>query len=129
MPHFIVEYTDNIKEEIDILTLLEKVNSTLIAQNGTFPVGGIRSRAVELKHYQIADGKEDDAFVHATLKIGSGRSPGEKDKVCNELFEVMKEHFACLFEKRYLALSMELMEFSEGGTYKQNNIHERFKQS
>jgi 5-carboxymethyl-2-hydroxymuconate isomerase len=63
-----VEYTDNIKEETDILKLLEKVNSTLIAQNGTFPVGGIRSRAVELKHYRIADGKEDDAFVHATLK-------------------------------------------------------------
>lgn len=127
MPHFIVEYTDNIKEEIDILTLLEKVNSTLIAQNGTFPVGGIRSRAVELKHYCIADGKEDDAFVHATLKIGAGRSPVEKDKVCNELFEVMKEHFSRLFERRYLALSMELMEFSEGGTYKQNNIHARFK--
>ena len=28
--------------------------------------------------------------------------------------------------KRYLALSMELIEFSEAGTYKQNNIHSRF---
>jgi len=36
---------------------------------GVFPTGGIRSRAVELKDYAIADSAADYAFVHATLKI------------------------------------------------------------
>jgi 5-carboxymethyl-2-hydroxymuconate isomerase len=31
------------------------------------------------------------------------------------------------FASRYLALSMELIEFGEEGTYKHNNIHKRFK--
>ena len=127
MPHFIIEYTDNIKEEANIPVLLEKVNKVLISKGDLFPIGGIRSRAIELKDYRIADGLEDDAFVHAALKIGAGRSNEEKQSTCEEIFETVKTHFSELYEKRYLALSMELVEFSEAGTYKQNNIHKRFK--
>jgi len=127
MPHFIVEYTDNIKEEADIPKLLKKVNDVLISRSNLFPTGGIRSRAVELHDYRVADGAEDDAFVHAILKIGAGRSAEHKKETCDELFEVIKDHFADLFSRRYLALSMELIEFSEEGTYKHNNIHKRFK--
>lgn len=127
MPHFIVEYTDNIKSEADIPGLLEKVHGVLVARSDLFPIGGIRSRAIELHHYRVADGAEDDAFVHALLKIGAGRSEADKKAVCDALFAVMKAHFADLFARRYLALSLELVEFSEGGTYKHNNIHARFR--
>jgi 5-carboxymethyl-2-hydroxymuconate isomerase len=128
MPHFIVEYTSNIKETARIAELLKKANGILIAQGGLFPTGGIRSRAIELTDYAIADGSADQAaFVHATLKIGFGRGEDEKRKVGNELFEMMKAHFASLFVSRYFALSMELSEFSEAGTWKQNNMHNLFK--
>lgn len=126
MPHFILEYTDNIKEEANIPDLLEKINKVLLSRSDIFPIGGIRLRAIELHDYRIADGTEDDAFVHATLKIGSGRSVADKNAACDEIFEVIKAHFADLFAKRYLALSMELSEFTTA-TYKHNNIHTRFK--
>ncbi|KON71225.1 5-carboxymethyl-2-hydroxymuconate isomerase [Peribacillus butanolivorans] len=129
MPHVIVEYTDNIKKEADIPNLLKKVNSVLISRSDIFPTGGIRSRAIELQDYRVADGAENDAFVHTVLKIGSGRSDVDKKKICDELFEAIKGHFANLFARRYLALSMELIEFSEAGTYKHNNIHKRFRNS
>jgi 5-carboxymethyl-2-hydroxymuconate isomerase len=77
----------------------------------------------------MADDQEDYAFVHATLKIGSGRSEAVKKKTCDDLFEMMKDHFAPLFASRYFALSMELYEFDEGGTFKQNNVHARFKKA
>lgn len=126
MPHIIVEYTDNLKEP-DIRGLLKDINQVFIARNDIFPTGGIRSRAIELHDYCIADGAEDDAFVHATLKIGAGRSEADKKATCEELFGVIKEHFAELFANRFLALSLELVEFSEAGTFKHNNIHKRFK--
>ncbi|MGE8205029.1 5-carboxymethyl-2-hydroxymuconate Delta-isomerase [Heyndrickxia sp. NPDC080065] len=129
MPHFIIEYTDNIKAQTNIHDLLKKINGVLISRSDIFPVGGIRSRAVELHDYVIADGGYDDAFVHACLKIGAGRSQEDKKAVCNEIFEVMKSHFAQLYQERYLALSLELIEFSETGTYKYNNIHSRYKKS
>ncbi|TLS36887.1 5-carboxymethyl-2-hydroxymuconate Delta-isomerase [Pseudalkalibacillus caeni] len=126
MPHITIEYTDNIKAEANIKNLLQKVNGVLIERGDTFPIGGIRSRAIELHDYCIADGEEDDAFVHASLKIGKGRTEEEKKEACEALFAVMKDHFAELFDKRYLALSLEISEF-ENKTYKHNNIHKRFK--
>ncbi len=127
MPHFILEYTDNLKAEGDIPGVLKKVVAVLIDQNGAFPIGGLRARAIELADYEIADGEEDYAFVHATLKIGAGRSEEVKKAAFDQVFETIKDHFADLYAKRYLALSMEISEFSEAGTYKHNNIHARFK--
>jgi 5-carboxymethyl-2-hydroxymuconate isomerase len=128
MPHFIVEFTANLLEEGDIPGLLKKVHDCLIAQDGVFPIGGIRSRAIPLDIFRMADGEADYAFVHATLKIGAGRDEATRKRVCDALFELIKSHFAALYAKRYLALSMELIEFSEAGTYKHNNVHARFKQ-
>lgn len=128
MPHIIVEYTDNIKEEANIPSLLQKINHSLLEHDGLFPIGGIRSRAIELKDYFVADGTEDDAFVHVTLKIGAGRTEERKKIACEKLFEEIKTHFNDLFEKRYLALSLELFEFNDaGGTYRHNNIHQRYR--
>ena len=127
MPHFIVEYTANLEAEGDLPVLLEKINDTMIAQGGVFPIGGIRSRAIRLDCYRMADGAADYAFVHATLKIGAGRDGATKKRAGDALFEVMKTHFATLYEKRYLALSMEIAEFSEAGTWKHNNVHARFQ--
>lgn len=127
MPHIIVEYSDNIKAQANIPSLLEKMNNVLIARSDTFPIGGIRSRAIELTDYRVADGSEDDAFVHTILKIAAGRSDAIKQATCDEMFEAIKAHFEELFAKRYLALSMEIVEFSESGSYKHNNIHSRYK--
>ncbi len=73
MPHFITECTDNIREQADLPGLFAKVNEALAA-TGIFPIGGIRSRAHWLDTWQMADGRQDYAFVHMTLKIGAGRS-------------------------------------------------------
>ena len=126
MPHVIVEYTDNLTPHTDIQSLLNKMSQVLIERGDTYPVGGIRVRAHKVTEYRIADGKEEDAFVHAILKIGKGRSEETKQATCEELFEVMKEHFASIYEEKYLALSLELVEFQHK-TYKHNNIHSRFR--
>jgi 5-carboxymethyl-2-hydroxymuconate isomerase len=129
MSHFVLEYTDNISAEARIPELLRRVNQVMLTQAGVFPPGGIRSRAVELHDYCVAEGDHNDAFVHATLKIGFGRSEAVKKKLCDELFDAIKEHFADIFARRPLALSMEFAEFSEAGTYKHNNIHSRYRKS
>ena len=128
MPQITIEYTANIKADANIPALLKKVNDKVIGQaGGIFPPGGTRSRAIELTDYRMADGAEDYAFVHVTFKIGAGRTPTQKKQVCDDLFDVIKAHFADIFSKRYLALSMELYEYDERGTYKHNNVHARFR--
>ena len=74
MPHLIYEYTDNLAAEADIPGLLQKSNQVLISQGKVIPIGGVRSRAICLTDYCVADGTVDDAFVHAALKLGTGRT-------------------------------------------------------
>lgn len=130
MPHLIFEYTDNLEPDADIPGLLRRANQVLIDQGGVFPIGGIRSRGIALRHYCVADGaRADDAFVHATLKIGAGRTDAQKQAAGDALFALMTEHFAAQRDQRGLALSLEISEFSEAGTWKLNNIHARYKKT
>lgn len=126
MPHFIAECTDNIREQADLPGLFAKVNEALAA-TGIFPIGGIRSRAHWLDTWQMADGRQDYAFVHMTLKIGSGRSLESRQDVGDMLFALIKSHFAALMESRYLALSSAMEELDPTLNYKQNNVHALFK--
>lgn len=131
MPHLIYEITDNLATaEADIPGLLRKSNQVLIDQAGVYPTGGIRSRVIWLRDYCVADGSQpSDAFVHATLKIGAGRSDEARKKTGDELFAMLSEHFAACFDRHGVALSMEIAEFSEAGTWKKNNIHARYKKT
>lgn len=126
MPHLFIEYTDNIKKDARIDELLYKVNRTLISHEDIIPVGGLRTRAIELENYLVADGSEDDAFVHVTLKLAPGLTDEQKKAVSDNLFQTIKGHFVHIFEKRYIALSMEVYEF-QNETYKHDNIHTRYE--
>lgn len=125
MPHFIVECTENIRDQADLPGLFARVNEALAA-TGIFPLGGIRSRAHWVDTWQMADGKQDYAFVHMTLKIGAGRSLESRQEVGERLFALIKAHFAGLMEARYLALSFEIEELHPTLNYKQNNVHALF---
>ncbi|HVW67352.1 MAG TPA: 5-carboxymethyl-2-hydroxymuconate isomerase [Steroidobacteraceae bacterium] len=129
MPHFIVEYTDNLAQRGAIAALLAKASAKLAAQNGVFPLGGIRARAIQSRHHRISAPSGGEAFVHATLKIGYGRTAEAKQKVFDELFDLLQEHFRAVAAPPQLMVSMELYEFDEGGTYKHNNVHARFRRA
>jgi len=133
MPHLTFEYTANLAAGGDLQGLCDRAAAVLVAQqaDGTpvYPIGGVRVRAVKLDTWTMADGQADYAFVHGSLKIGSGRSDAVKQATGDALFEVMKAHFAQLHAQRYLALSLEIGEFSEAGTWKHNNVHARFKKA
>ena len=89
MAHFTVEYTSNLASEGRLPELLRKANETLIAQGDVFPIGGLRSRAIELEHWFMADGAADYAFVHGTFKMGAGRSAEVRRRVGDALFDTM----------------------------------------
>lgn len=127
MPHFIVEYTDNIEQPADLPGLFEKIHATL-GSSGVFPLGGIRSRGVRLDTWRMADGKHDYAFVHITLKVGHGRDLATRQQVAQTLFEVITAHFAPLQAERLLALSFEMTELHPELNFKLNNVHAFLKQ-
>ncbi|GJH42411.1 5-carboxymethyl-2-hydroxymuconate Delta-isomerase [Pasteurella canis] len=126
MPHFIVEATENLREDVDWQPLFSQVHDYL-ASTGIFPLGGIRSRVHWVDVYRMADGKEDDAFVHITLKIGAGRCADSLKPVGEQVFRILTDFFTPLFEQRYFALSFEIAELHPTLNFKKNNVHLRFK--
>lgn len=127
MPHVVVEYTDNLAEAADIPGLLHLIADKLAA-SGMFPIGGIRVRAIRLDQYVIADGQgADDAFVHLTAKIGSGRAPALRQQVFGDIFTAVGAHLAPVFARGPAALSMYVEEADEAGSFKRNTIHARLK--
>lgn len=127
MAHAVVEWTANLEGEADIQGLLDLIAAAMRDSGGVFPLGGIRVRGICLTDYVIADGKADDAFVNITVKMGAGRSAEFKREFFGALFEKIKAHFADLYARRYLALSLYVEEADESGSFKHNNIHQRFR--
>jgi 5-carboxymethyl-2-hydroxymuconate isomerase len=127
-----LEYSANLRFDVPFSALCAKLSKfmTTLEVDGSavFPPGGVRVRAIPCEEFCIADGSLEDAgFVHAILKIGAGRTDAAKHATCQGLFEIMKAHFADAFAARGLALSLELVEFSEAGTLKHNNLHARLR--
>lgn len=123
MPHFIAEYSANIKDDIDFKDFFGKVNQFL-GNTGVFPLGGIRSRAIRMDDYVIADAKHDYAFIHMTLKVGAGRDLETRQQVATDLFKLIESHFQPLKDKRLLAISFEMIELDPVLNFKSNNIHQ-----
>ena len=132
MPHLVLDYSANLGTDADIGGLCRKLAIVLREQQAdgqpVYPVGGIRVRAFAAQFHCIADGADpEDAYLHATFKIGSGRSAQTLSATCEALFAAIKAHFATRFERHGLALSLEVAQFSEAGTLKHNNLHARLK--
>ena len=134
MSHMTLEYSGNLRAGGRFSELCRKLALFMtgleVEGKPVFPPGGVRVRAIPCDEYCIADDSiKDGGFVHAILKIGAGRSEAAKQAAVNGLFDIMKAHFESQYAERGLALSLELLEFSESGTLKHNNLHARLKKS
>jgi len=131
MPHLTLDYSGDLTADGDIPGLCRELAACLIAQRAdgqqVYPTGGVRVRAFAADAWCIADGRIEASYVHASLKVGTGRSEATRRATADALFERMKAHFAERFERTGLALSLEMEEFSESGTLKHNNLHARLR--
>jgi len=123
MPHLIIEYSANLDGRLDLDGLLDRLHTTAIG-TGMFPQGGIRIRAYRAEHYRIADCAGDNAFVHATAIVGSGRPLERREAVSRELFAALCEALEPIQATSPLAISFTMREFDPVLNFKKNNLHE-----
>lgn len=123
MPHFIAEYSANLHADIDFQDFFTQIN-TCLGATGVFPLGGIRSRAIRMDDYVIADAQHDYAFIHMTLKVGAGREIETRQRVAEQLFALIDAYFKPLKDRRLLAISFEMIELDPILNFKSNNIHQ-----
>lgn len=127
MPHFILEYSANLDDDLDLDGLFGALHETAM-ETGVFALGGVRFRTHRCDHYLVADGDPDNAFIHLTARIGRRRDPDVRREVGEKLFNAMTDYLDSLYQRRPLAISFELTELTFGQSFRKNNIHERIKQ-
>ena len=126
MPHIIVEYSSNLRDALEPDRLIERLHAAAL-DTGVFPIGGLRTRAVERTQYRIADGHPDNAFVHVTARIGHGRDAPTRMRAGQALFDALCAHLAPLFERVPLGISFEIQEIDPVLSFKKNNLHDYVK--
>ena len=127
MPNAVLEYSNNLAREAQIPALLDALGTRFRQGGDVFPVGGIRIRAIGYDDYVVGDGDAANGFVVLTCKIAQGRSPETKKAFFDDVFEVLKAHFAALYARQPLSISLYVEEIPEGTSYKHNNLHARLK--
>ena len=132
MPHLVVLYTRNLETETDMTALCRKLADTMLVvkdESGAqvFPTGGTRVLAYAAAHSAVADGRRDYAFAWLNLRMGQGRSEAVKKQAGDTLLAVAKAHFAPLFAKRHLGVTLQIDEGQEVYNGKAGNIHALFE--
>jgi 5-carboxymethyl-2-hydroxymuconate isomerase len=75
MPHLIIEYAETLATDAQVPALLDAVHNAALTSN-LFPEDHIKTRAVPVKFYRVGSG--GGSFIHAQLRIKSGRSDAQK---------------------------------------------------
>ncbi|MBN9472784.1 MAG: hypothetical protein ABS43_09985 [Bordetella sp. SCN 67-23] len=111
MPHLWMEYSDNLESHVDVDALLDDVHREVVA-DGVFPLAGLRTRAVPVRRYRIADVHPDNVFVHFVLRTLPGRDPEVKKASTDRLFAAILARFKPLSDRLPIAISMHVEEAS-----------------
>ncbi|MCE8556788.1 5-carboxymethyl-2-hydroxymuconate Delta-isomerase [Ruegeria pomeroyi] len=123
MPHFIVEYSGNLEDALDIGALCEVIRATA-AGIDTFPMPGIRVRAFRADHWAIADGDPKHGFIDISIRLRAGRAPEVKQAAANKVFEAVRAFVSPVMAQRSLALSLEMRDIDPDLSPKTGSIRD-----
>ena len=90
MPHLIVEHSKNIKLKKDFKSLTEELHQSFSEQE-TVRLSAIKTRTTASENVIVGDGTKPE-FLFLKVLLLPGRSEELKQKFCEVLSEVIKEH-------------------------------------
>jgi len=126
MPHQIIEYSANLEVDLNIDGLVQTMHETAVGIDA-LPIGGIRTRAARRDVYRVSDSHPDNTFINVTLRIAP--RPAEiKKEVGERLFDALRRFVQPAFDKRPMALSLEIQEIDAEFRWKHSNIRDYLAQ-
>ncbi|MFV1440399.1 5-carboxymethyl-2-hydroxymuconate isomerase [Phaeobacter sp. JH20_36] len=126
MPHFQIEYSANLEDVLDISALCEAIRAEAAAID-TFPIAGIRVRALRVDHVAIADGNPDHGFIDLSIRLREGRSDTVKQDATARIFAVLRNFVAPAMDRHSIALSAEMRDINAALSPKFGNIRDHLE--
>ncbi|BFO57095.1 MULTISPECIES: 5-carboxymethyl-2-hydroxymuconate Delta-isomerase [Comamonadaceae] len=91
MPHLVIEYSDNLRPFPEA-QVLEAVNASLTSSPEILAESDLKSRFATAERFAIGTQPAGRAFVHAQLRLLSGRTPEAKQDLAGRVGAVLREH-------------------------------------
>jgi 5-carboxymethyl-2-hydroxymuconate isomerase len=122
VPHVIVEYSANIQKHVDIPGLIRTVHQAALS-SGLFATAAVRTRAERRDVFAIADEHPQNAFVGITVRMASGRTEAERQRLADLVFDAACGYLDREGPHARLALSFEIQEIVDVGARRRNALH------
>lgn len=87
MPHVIIEFARELAQDAQVQDMLDAVHRA-VAETGLFDESHIKSRAIPLSFYRCGAGS--DPFIHAQLRIHSGRTDAQKKALSESVLTALR---------------------------------------
>lgn len=117
MPHLTVEYTRNLPE-FPADQVLAELNLALSSHAELGDEEGLKSRCTMLEHFAVGTAREHRAFVHAELRLLSGRSPETKKELAERIARVLR-HATPRPAQLSVQLSIEVLDMDRDSYHKE----------
>ena len=121
MPHFTLEYSENILEQVDSRDVFKSLHALLI-ESGPFHLSDIKSRAIMHREFYVADGNPSNSFVHLTLSIFKGRDINLRQAVSKALLEFLQNKFSRSYQELKCSITVDIKEIDSDTYSKLSNI-------
>ena len=108
MPHLIIEYSANLRDDLGPESFVELVHRAAEA-TGEFPSGSLRTRTEERPVYRVGNGDPQNGFVHIVLRVRP-RSPERKREMGEHIFAVIRDFTDRHFTGRPIGVTFEIQE-------------------
>jgi len=123
MPHIIIEYSSNLRDQLQPQKFVKKVHEAAMA-TAEFGPATLRTRASERTCYEIGDGHADNGFIHIVMRVRPGREPKAKRHLGEQVFNAVCDYLEPIFASRPLGLSFEVQEIETDFRFLKNNMNE-----
>lgn len=117
MPHLILEYTNNVREERNFSSLFTKLHQ-ILHTTAHASLASCKSRAVEHSTFQVGDGGANKAFVHLEIRLAEGRSDEVRQEVGRQALLALQKHFYNSLEELDLQITVHCAEISRNFYFK-----------
>lgn len=117
MPHLTLYYTANLPAQTSFEPLLAQFHS-ILANVGGVKIGNCKSKALRIEEFFVADGTQNQAFVHLDLRLLEGRSPELKQDIGKHCLAAIKEAFSELVEHNQIQITVEIRDIVRHSYFK-----------
>lgn len=126
MPHFMIDYSPNIEDRVDIAKLCNVLRLAAI-ETGVFPMPGVRVRAMRADHVSIADGDATHGYIDISVRLRGGRDLATRKSATDQLFTAVKTFLAPAMTQHSIALSFEMRDIDPELSPKTGSIRDHLK--